>query len=63
MRVRIGGRDSFINRLGPWSDYQQGSFDRSLMAYQTLVEGKQVCLLEELRVKAEQKRQAAASSQ
>ena len=43
-----------------WSDYQQGSFDRSLMAYQPLVEGKQVCLLEALRVRAEQKRHAAA---
>ena len=77
VRVRIDGRDAFINRLGRWSDpvavaraqaisaqiwsdYQQGTFDRSLMAYQPLVEGKQVCLLEALRVRAEQKRQAAA---
>ena len=29
-----------------WSDYQQGSFDRSLMAYQPMVNGKQVGLLE-----------------
>ena len=43
-----------------WSDYQQGSFDRSLMAYQPLVNGKQVGLLEALRVRAETKRQAAA---
>ena len=77
VRVRIDGRDAFINRLGRWSDpvavaraqaisaqiwsdYQQGTFDRSLNAYQPLVEGKQVCLLEALRVRAEQKRQAAA---
>ena len=77
MRVRIDGRDAFINRLGRWSDsvavaraqaisaqiwseYQQGTFDRSLMAYQPLVEGKQLCLLEALRVRAESKRQAAA---
>ena len=63
VRVRIDGRDVFINRLGRWddpvavakahaiaaqiwSDYQQGSFDRSLMAYQPLVNGKQVGLLE-----------------
>ena len=43
-----------------WSDYQQGSFDRSLMAYQPLRGGKQVALLEALRVRAESKRQAAA---
>ena len=43
-----------------WSDYQQGSFDRSLMAYQPLVDGKQVGLLEALRLRAESKRQAAA---
>ena len=43
-----------------WSEYQQGTFDRSLMAYQPLVEGKQLCLLEALRVRAESKRQAAA---
>ena len=39
-----------------WSDYQQGSFDRSLMAYQPLVNGKQVGLLESLRIRAESKR-------
>ena len=77
VRVRIDGRDAFINRLGRWSDpvavakahaiaaqiwsdYQQGCFDRSLMAYQPLVNGKQVGLLEALRVRAESKRQAAA---
>ena len=43
-----------------WSDYQQGSFDRSLMAYQPLVDGKQVGLLEALKARAESKRQAAA---
>ena len=43
-----------------WSDYQQGCFDRSLMAYQPLVNGKQVGLLEALKVRAESKRQAAA---
>jgi len=43
-----------------WSDYQQGTFDRSLMAYQPLVKGKEVGLLEALRIRAETKRQAAA---
>jgi integrase len=77
VRVRIDGRDAFINRLGRWSDpvavaraqaisaqiwsdYQQGVFDRSLMAYQLLINGKEVGLLEALRVRAETKRQAAA---
>ena len=77
VRVRIDGKDAFINRLGRWSDpvavakahaisaqiwsdYQQGVFDRSLMAYQPLRGGKQVALLEALRVRAESKRQAAA---
>jgi hypothetical protein len=77
VRVRIDGRDAFINRLGRWSDpvavakahaiaaqiwsdYQQGTFDRSLMAYQPLINGKEVGLLEVLRVRAETKRQAAA---
>ena len=77
VRVRIDGRDAFINRLGRWSDpgavaraqaisaqiwsdYHEGAFDRSLMAYQPLVEGKQVGLLEALKVRAETKRQAAA---
>jgi integrase len=77
VRVRIDGRDAFINRLGRWSDpvavaraqaisaqiwsdYQQGTFDRSLMAYQPLIDGKEVGLLEALKVRAEQKRQAAA---
>ena len=43
-----------------WSDYQLGVFDRRLTAYQPLVGGKQVGLLEALRVRAEGKRQAAA---
>ena len=77
VRVRIDGRDAFINRLGRWSDpvavakahaiaaqiwsdYQQGVFDRSLMAYQPLINGKEVGLLEALKARAEQKRQAAA---
>ena len=77
MRVRIDGRDAFINRLGRWSDpvavarakaisaqiwsdYQQGTFDRSLMAYQPLINGKEVGLLEALKARAESKRQAAA---
>ena len=77
VRVRIDGKDTFINRLGRWddpvavakahaiaahiwSDYQQGCFDRSLMAYQPLIDGKEVGLLEALRVRAETKRQAAA---
>ena len=77
VRVRIDGKDAFINRLGRWSDpvavakahaisaqiwsdYQQGTFDCSLMAYQPLINGKEVGLLEALRVRAETKRQAAA---
>ncbi len=77
VRVRIDGRNAFINRLGRWSDpvavaraqaisahiwsdYQQGDFDRSLMAYQPLINGKEVGLLDALRVRAETKRQAAA---
>ena len=77
VRVRIDGKDAFINRLGRWddpvavakalaiaaqiwSDYQQGTFERSLMAYQSLTGGKEVGLLEALRVRAESKRQAAA---
>ena len=43
-----------------WSDYCQGTFDRSLMAYQPLINGKEVGLVEALRVRAETKRQAAA---
>jgi hypothetical protein len=35
-----------------WSDYQQGVFDSSLMAYQPLLGGKQVALLKALRVRA-----------
>ena len=70
MRVRIDGRDAFINRLGRWSDpvavakahaiaaqiwsdYQQGTFDRSLMAYQPLISGKEVGLLEAVKARAE----------
>lgn len=43
-----------------WSDYQQGTFDRSLMAYQPLINGQEVGLLEALRIRAEQKRQSSA---
>ena len=43
-----------------WSDYQQGTFDRSLMAYQPLINGKEVGLLEALKARAQTKRQAAA---
>jgi integrase len=77
VRVRIDGKDAFINRLGRWSDpvavakahaiaaqiwsdYQQGVFDRSLMAYQPLINGKEVGLLEAVKARAEEKRQAAA---
>ena len=42
-----------------WSDYQQGSFDRSLMAYQPLVNGKQVGLLEAAMLTELQKRNKA----
>ena len=34
-----------------WSDYCQGTFDRSLMAYQPLINGKEVGLLEALGVR------------
>ena len=44
-----------------WSDYQQGSFARSLMAYQPLMGGKQVGLMEALRVRAATKRHAAGA--
>ena len=77
VRVRIDGKDAFINRLGRWSDpvavakahaisaqiwsdYQQGIFDCSLMAYQPLINGKEVGLLEAVKARAEEKRQAAA---
>ena len=77
VRVRIDGKDAFINRLGRWddpvavaraqaisaqiwSDYQQGTFDRSLMAYQPLIDGKEVGLLEALKAWSESKRQSAA---
>ncbi len=77
VRVRIDGKDAFINRLGRWSDpvaiakahaiaaqiwsdYQQGTFDRSLMAYQPIINGKEVGLLEAVKARAEEKRQAAA---
>ena len=43
-----------------WSDYQQGVLDRSLMAYQPLINGKEVGLLEAVKARAEEKRQAAA---
>jgi len=75
VRVRIDGRDAFINRLGRWddpvavaraqaisaqiwSDYQEGTFDRSLMRYLPLVNGEQVGLLEALQANAEKTRQA-----
>ena len=43
-----------------WSDYHQGMLDRSLMAYQPLIKGKQGGLLQAVRVRAECKRKAAA---
>ena len=43
-----------------WSDYKQGVCDCSLTAYQTLIGGKEVGLLEPLRLRAETNRQAAA---
>jgi len=39
-----------------WSDYQKVSCDNSLMAYQPLVNGKQLLLREAVRVRAETKR-------
>ena len=61
VRVRLDGRDIFINRLGRWddpvavaraqaisaqiwSDYQEGTLDRSLLRYMPLVKGQQVGL-------------------
>ena len=63
VRVRVDGKDRFINRLGRWddpvavawaqaisaqiwSDYQAGTFDRSLLRYAPLVKGEQRGLLE-----------------
>ena len=43
-----------------WSDYQSGSFNRSLRVYQPLVNGSDVGLLERLRVNAETRRQKRA---
>jgi len=43
-----------------WSDYQQGVCDCSLTAYQTLIGGEEVGLLEALRVRADTNCQAAA---
>jgi len=76
VRLRLDGRDHFINRIGRWddpvaqakataiaaqiwSDYQQGVFDRSLMAYQPLINGKEVGLLEAVKAGSEEKRQVA----
>ena len=42
-----------------WSDYQQGTFARSLMAYQPLINGKEVGLLEAVKARSDEKRQAA----
>ena len=63
VRVRVDGKDRFINRLGRWddpvavaraqaisaqiwSDYQAGTFDRSLLRYAPLVKGEQRGLLD-----------------
>ncbi len=63
VRVRVDGKDCFINRLGRlddpvavaraqaisaqiWSDYQAGTFDRSLLRYAPLVKGEQRGLLD-----------------
>jgi len=43
-----------------WSDYQQGVFDRDLMAYQPLINGKEEGLLEAVKARSKEKRQAAA---
>ena len=43
-----------------WSDYQQGAFKRSLMAYQPLIKGKEVGLLDALRMRTETTRKAPA---
>ena len=36
-----------------WSDYQQGRFDRYLMGYQPLINGKQVDLLKAMLVEVQ----------
>ena len=73
LRVRIDGRDRFINRLGRWedaaavakaqalsaqiwSDYQSGTFDRSMRIYQPATNGFDVTLVDRLRTLAEQNR-------
>jgi len=56
--VAVAKEDAIADQI--WSDYQQGMFDRSLMAYQPLIGGKEVGLLEALRVRAETRRQSAA---
>jgi integrase len=43
-----------------WSDYQSGSFDRSLRVYQPVINGCDVALLERLRVNADTRRQKRA---
>ena len=43
-----------------WSEYQSGTFDRSLRVYQPLVNGNDVVLLERLRLNAEMRRQKRA---
>ena len=70
VRVRLDGRDVFINRLGRWddpvavaraqaisaqiwSDYKEGTFDRSLLRYTPLVKGQQVGLLEAMQALAD----------
>jgi integrase len=70
VRVRLDGRDVFINRLGRWddpvavaraqaisaqiwSDYKEGTFDRSLLRYMPLVKGQQVGLLEAMQALAD----------
>ena len=74
MRVRLEGKDYFINRLGRfddpvarakalaisaeiWSDFQRGGLDLTLNRYRSLVDGKDVHLLDGLKQLMEQTKQ------
>ena len=75
VRLRLDGRDHFINRLGRfddpvaqargqaicaeiWRNAQQGDLDLSLNRYLPLVEGQDQDLLDALKSRAEEKKQA-----
>ena len=74
VRLRLDGRDPFVNRLGRWDDpidqaicaeiwrdSQQGDLDLVLNRYRPLVGGRGQDLFDALRSLAEQKRQATVT--